>query len=105
MGDKTMWILLAAVAIYFLFVRKGAAIGYRPPAPAAYRPPQPQPQSAGQQAIQAGASALGSFLGTIYRGSSSSSANSDDSISTSSGGSTGFAFADDSFDSDSYAFS
>jgi len=105
-GDKTLWILIAAAAVYFLFVRKATPTGYRPAAPAAYRPPQPQPQpSAGQQAIQAGASALGSFLGQWARGSSSSSSSSDDGFSAYSPGSGGTAFADDSFDSDSYAFS
>jgi hypothetical protein len=108
-GDKTLWILIAVAAVYFLFVRKAAPTGYRPPAPAAYRPPQPQPQSAGQQAIQAGASALGSFLGQLASGrQSGSSSNSDDLISPSWGGTSGAAFADDSLDSldsDSYAFS
>jgi hypothetical protein len=90
--SKTILVILGAVAIYFLFIRKPSA------APAQkYRPPPPPPAT-GPQYVTAAANALpaiGSFLGNLFRGSSGSSSSSDDLVGPSySAGNS--AFADDS---------
>lgn len=92
MENKTMWIVVGALLIYFLFIRKGATKVVVPAAAAAAlqtpKPAIPQPTTA-QVAIAAGIKvapqaiqSLGSFL------SSDSNSSSDDSDSA--------AFSDDS---------
>ena len=91
-----MWILLAAVAVYFLFIRKPKAV-----VPNYQRSPPPQQQSTTQQVISAGASALpalGSFFGNLFgSGSSSSNAYSESGPAYFTGGPP-YISDDDSFD-------
>lgn len=76
--SKTLLVVLGALAVYFLFIRKpGAAAGsqYRPQVP-----PRPPSQTTTQQIVSGVTGALpaiGSFLGNVFGGGGSSSNSAD----------------------------
>lgn len=105
MDNKTLLILLGAVAVYFLFIKPKtvattAGVTARPPS---YAPPPQQgyQPSVGQQIGQgfaAAAPALGSFLGNLFGGSQGSSSGSDDLLQPSFNTYSNSSFSDDSYD-------